>query len=168
MKWIWVSGAWRITSQQVEKDVRQNVKNVIKDGNGIVTGGALNVDSFALDEVLKQNPNAQKIKVFLPVSLELYSAYYRKRAREGVITELQAEKLIEQLSKLKKINPKALVENRENKRVDQESYYERNTEVVGHADEMLVFQVNKSAGTQDAIDKAKKKNIGVKLFSYNM
>jgi len=168
MKWIGVSGAWRITSQQVEKDVRQNVKNVIKDGNGIVTGGALNVDSFALDEVLKQNPNAQKIKVFLPVSLELYSAYYRKRAREGVITELQAEKLIEQLSKLKKINPKALVENRENKRVDQESYYERNTEVVGHADEMLVFQVNKSAGTQDAIDKAKKKNIGVKLFSYNM
>jgi len=86
MKWVAISGSWRKTNEEVENDVRQAVREIIKRGDGIVTGGALNVDYFATDEALKVNPEAKQIKVCLPVTLELFSAHYRKRADEGVIT----------------------------------------------------------------------------------
>lgn len=50
MKWTGISGTWQLTSQQVEEDVRREVKKILSDGGGIITGGALGVDSFAMDE----------------------------------------------------------------------------------------------------------------------
>src|SRR4030043_1031864 len=94
-RWVGISGSWAITTKEVERDVRKVVRKVIKNGGGIVTGGALNVDSFATDEVIKLDPKCRRLKIFLPVSLKLYSAHYRRRAKEGVITEKQAEDLID-------------------------------------------------------------------------
>lgn len=168
MKWIGITGSWRVTNKQVETDVRTVVKKTIDDNNGIVTGGALNVDFYATDEALKLNPKADKIKVFLPTSLSLYASHYRKRAAEGVITKEQAENLIKQLESLQKANTEALIENPFNTVVDKTTYYERNQAVVDASDEIYAFQVNKSAGVQDTIDKAKKKNKPVKLFSYTL
>ncbi len=168
MKWIGISGSWRITNKQIEKDVRKNVKNIILNGDGIVTGGALNVDAFALGEALKHDPQAKQIKVFLPVVLELYIKHYRKRAKEGVITEMQAENLAVQLLSLKKTNPKALIENKTNTKVNQKTYYQRNSEMTNYSNQLISFQVNKSAGTQDHIDKAREKGIPVKIFSYSI
>ena len=46
------------------------------------------------------------------------------------------------------------------------TYYLRNQDVVDMADELLVFQVNASSGTQDTVDKARMKGIPVVVFTY--
>ncbi len=172
MKWAAVSGGWRKTNSEVESAVRKEVRAVILRGDGIVSGGALGVDSIALDEALKHNSGADRIKIFLPVALETYAAHYRKRAREGVITDEQAEGLIEQLARLKNRNSSALAENPKNTIVDNRTYYERNSSVVSAADELLAFHVrsekSEGLGTQDAIRKAREKGIPVRLFSFDL
>lgn len=166
MKWVAISGSWRKMNKELENDVRRAVKEIITGGNGVVSGGALNVDSVALDEALKLNPTADRVKVFIPTTLETFAAHYRRRAEEKVITKEQAEGLIAQLSRLKKVNPDALLENKKNKVLDKETYYERNSDVVEAADELVAFHVNKSLGTEDTVDKALKKGIPVKVFEY--
>ena len=168
MRWVAISGSWRATSSQVEQDVRAAVREIITSGNGIVAGGALNVDYFATDEAMKLDPTCKQIKVFLPTSLEIYAAHYRKRAQEGVITPKQAEILVDQLTRLQNSNPAALIGNPHNKIVDLKIYFERNSEVVNASDELLAFQVNKSGGVQDTVDKAKYKGIPVKIFEYTI
>jgi hypothetical protein len=44
MKWIGVSGSWRNISPELEQDLRREVSHALESGDGIVTGGALNVD----------------------------------------------------------------------------------------------------------------------------
>jgi hypothetical protein len=168
MKWIAISGSWRKTSPEVERDVREAVRAIIMRGDGIVTGGALNVDWQATDEALKFDPTASHIKVFIPVTLERYAAHYRKRANEGVITPAQAEMLIAQLTRLKTASPKALVENVENTIVDQTTYFERITQIVNASDELAAFQVNNSEGVQDTINKAQKQGKPIHLKSYEI
>lgn len=167
MKWVAISGSWKETSDQVEQDVRREVHKILLGGDGIVTGGALNVDYQATDEVLKLK-RYQQIKVFLPTTLSIYASHYRKRATEGVITKQQAEDLIIQLTTLKERNPTALIENTENTVVNTDTYFARNTEVVNAADELIAFQVNKSKGVQDTIEKANAKRIPIHLFSYTV
>ena len=50
--------------------------------------------------------------------------------------------------------------------VNVTTYYLRNQDVVDMADELLVFQVNASSGTQDTVDKARLKGIPVVVFTY--
>lgn len=168
MKWIGISGGWRKTNSEVERDVRHSVIDVFLNGNGIVTGGALGVDYIATDEALRIDPYASRIKVFLPTSLDIYSEHYKKRAKERVITNDQAEMLISQLEYLVKQNPGSLIENPYNKVVDKSSYYERNLEVVNASDELLAFHVNNTSGTKDTINKAKEKGIPVNVFRYKI
>lgn len=104
----------------------------------------------------------------MPTSLQIYSAHYRKRAKEGVITSTQAEGLISQLKKLARLNKKAIIENQDNELVNQETYYQRNMKVVEASDELVAFHVNGSEGTLDAINKAKKRGIPVRKLEYNI
>lgn len=166
-KWIGISGSWRVTSPEIENNVRTEIRKIISDGNGVVIGGALNVDYQATDEVRKLNALDQ-LKIFLPVSLDLFVAHYRCRASEGVVTQKQVDDVIEQLTSIKNQNPNSIIENMTETIVDKDSYYRRNSEVVNASDELLAFQVNQSHGTQDTIDKAKAKGIPVKVFSYQI
>lgn len=168
MKWIAISGSWRLTNPEVEKDVRKEVLKIIKSGDGIVSGGALNVDYFATNEAMKHDPSFKQIKIFLPSTLSLYAKHYRKRADEKVISHMQADQLIEQLSTLKSVNTASIVENLENTDIDKKAYFDRNMDVIKAADELLAFQVNKSEGVQDTINKAIALKIPVKLFEYNI
>ena len=168
MKWFGITGSWRLTSSEVEADVRKAVREIIERGDGIVTGGALNVDYFATDEALTHNSEATQIKVCIPASLELYSAHYYMRAQEGVITIEQAESLVQQLTTLKTANPEALIEHPTNTVIDQTTYYERNTQVVELSDVVLGFQVNGSQGVQDTIDKARALGKTVELKTYTI
>lgn len=175
MKWIGISGGWRKTTAKIEKDVRNVVSEIMECGDGIVSGGALNVDFIALDEALKYDLNAERIKVFLPTTLEKYAEHYRKHAELKTITPGQAESLIGQLTRLKQINPKALIENpradftEENKK---DRYYERNLNVVEASDELVAFRIKTEAsegmGTADTIEKAKARGIPVKLYFYDL
>lgn len=49
MKWILFTGTWRLTNEEVEKDVCKAAREVIERGDGIVTGGATGVDYFAIE-----------------------------------------------------------------------------------------------------------------------
>ena len=166
MKWIAIAGSWRKTSKKVETDVRNVISEIVKKGNAIISGGALGVDYFALDEVIKTDPTCKKVTIFLPAKLDIYTKHFFKRADEGVITHKQAKSLINQLNTLKKINPKAMVVNQKNKIIDKEAYYQRIDQIITKADKLIAFQVNKSEGTQYTIDKAKQKGIPVKKYSY--
>jgi len=166
MKWIAISGSWRKINKKVEQDVRKVVKDILARGDGIITGGALNVDYIAIDETLKNDPNAKRIKVFLPTTLEIYAGHYHMRAKEGVIIEKQAEDLISQLQLMKEINPSSLIEDAVNKLLDRRAYFGRNTEEIKAADGLVAFHVNRSEGVADTIEKAKKKGIPVRKFVY--
>ena len=168
MKWVAISGGWRKNNTQTENDARNEVREIISRGDGVVSGGALGIDYFSTDEALKFDEGAKKIKIFLPSSLEIYAKHYRLRADEGVITHKQAEALIVQLRKIEKANPAALICNQINTIIDKNAYYERIDKIINGADELVVFHINKSAGTQYTIDKAREKNIPVKIFEYTI
>lgn len=168
MKWIAVSGSWRKTNQKVKQDIQKTVKEIIKYGSGIISGGALGVDFIATDIYLKLNPSASKIKIFLPTTVNLYLKHLRRRAKEKVVGLNQVEMLTSQLNSLKKVNPKAIIENKINKICNQTTYYQRVDKIIETADELIAFQVNNSAGTQHTIDKAKDKKIPIKVFTYQI
>jgi DNA recombination-mediator protein A len=167
--WFGITGSWRKTNEEIERTVRESVREIYDRGAGIVSGGALSVDFFATDEALLLDPTAARIKIFLPVTLERYAAHYRKRAQEGVITSTQAESLIGQLKKVKKRNRLAIIENVTNVSVDPTTYFERNTEVVYASDALLGFQVNESEGAGDTVRKAiaQEKPVFVKKYHLN-
>ena len=173
MKWIGISGGWRKTNREIEYKIRKVVREIIKRGDGIASGGALNVDFIALDEALKYDPKAERIKIFLPTTLKKYTEHFRKHARLKNITEEQAKKLNDQLTRLKKTNSKALMENPDinfTEETKKKMYYERNSKVVEASDELVAFHIqtkeSEGMGTADTIDKAREKNIPVKIFNY--
>jgi len=173
-KYIGISGSWRKITPNIEKKVRSVVKKAMQSGKGIVSGGALNVDYVALNEALKHNPSATRIKIFLPTTLKKYIQHYRKHAKLKTITTKQANNLIKQLKDLKKINPRALVEcPNENftETTKKDMYYQRNSRVVEAADELVAFHIktkeSKGAGTMDTASKAKAKGIPLKIFSFD-
>ncbi|MBI2592625.1 MAG: hypothetical protein HYW37_00480 [Candidatus Colwellbacteria bacterium] len=171
VKWVGVSGGWAKTNDEIEGLVRKTVREIILAGQGIVSGGALGVDFIALDEALKQNPGADRIRIYIPTPLDNYTAHYRRRAEEGVITAAQAESLIRQLSSLKNVNRLSLIEL-ERTIINEETYFERNSAVVKAADELVAFhiitEVFPGTGTLDTIVKAKEKGIPVKVFTYDL
>lgn len=167
MKWVAVSGSWRRSNPEIVQDVRRSVASVINRGDGIVTGGALGVDYIATEEALKLNPDASRIKIIIPTPLEVYATHYRKRADEGVITLEQAEALIGMLTAVKRLREQSLVEMNHTV-LNEETYYDRNTQVLEDADELLAFQVNNSLGTQDTIDKARNLGLVVTLKQYTI
>ena len=168
MKWVAVAGTWSKTDEQVESDVRKEVSEIIKSGDGIVTGGALGVDFIATDEALKLNPSATQIKIFLPCTVDRYNKHYRKRAEEMVVSLEQAEGLIKQIETVKKASPVSVIENPTNEIIDKDAYFNRITNIVNAADRLVAFQVNNSAGTQDTINKAEKRGVEVRKYSYTI
>ncbi len=167
MKKILISGSWRYQDEKLEESVRKTVREVLDRGDEIIVGGALGVDFWVLDEVFKLEA-IDKIQVFLPSPLNCYKRHYLKRAVEGVITKNQAIELISQLKRLKKINRVALIETIGVTNLNQATYYARDSKEVYHADEMIAFQVNQSKGTQDTIDKARKKGINVQVYQFTL
>ncbi len=167
MKKILISGSWRFQDNKLEELVRQTVRGILERGDEIITGGALGVDFWVLNEVLKLD-QVDKVQVFLPSPLNCYKRHYLKRATEDIITKKQAVDLIAQLKTLKKLNKHALVETAGVTNLNQVAYYARNSKEVYHADELIAFQVNQSLGTQDTIDKAKQKQIPVQVHQFTI
>ncbi len=166
MSKILISGSWRYLDKKLETLVRKTVREILERGDEIITGGALGVDFWALDEALKIDLSASRIQVFLPSTLSFYRKHYKKRAAEGIISTRQYKDLIAQLKELRNINKAALIETPGIKILNQVTYYARNSLEVYHADELIAFQVNQSKGTEDVIEKAKKKGISVQVHHF--
>ena len=143
--------------------MRKAVDDILEHGGAIVTGGALGVDSVATDEVLHSHFSPDQLKVIIPTSLATYSAHYRKKAQEGVISGEQAETLVAQLEN---VQQRGTLVEMDYALPNQESYYARNTAVLEAADQLAAFQVNGSAGTQDTINKAKARGMAVDHHQY--
>jgi hypothetical protein len=80
----------------------------------------------------------------------------------------QAGAVTSQLRLVAKLAPNSIFDEWGYKRADLESYYARNTKIVENCDELYAFHVNKSKGTQDAIDKVKKMNKPVHVKKYTI
>ncbi len=168
MKKVLISGSWRYEDAALEAQVRQVVRDIYSQNAGIISGGALGVDFWVLDEALQLDPQALRIQVFLPSTLSFYKKHYKQRAVEGVISTKQYKTLIAQLKQLKKADPAALIETKGVTALNQNTYFQRNSKEVDHADELIAFQVNHSAGTQDTIDKARRKGISVQVRQFEL
>jgi hypothetical protein len=162
MKWILFTGSWRLANKQVEEDVRNAVRDVIKRGDAIVTGGATGVDYFTMDEVLKIQPDASKIKVIIPARLDSYIHDYYANWCHSPITNKDIGLMADILKKIKSIRSDHLIEMPYDL-ITQEHYLMRDTEEVKISDGVYAFQVNKGVGTQDTIDKAKKAGLPIIL-----
>lgn len=181
MKWFGISGSWRINNLEVRKnlpegirkkiekvrlDVTKDVKKIIQTGNGIITGGALGVDYYATEVVLKYGNPATQLRIYLPIKLDDFCNHYFRRANEGVITHKQAEMIVSLLKKVRDISDKCIKDDWEWEKANTESYYGRNTFIVENADELYIYHVNETKGTQDVIDKAirMKKPVHIKKY----
>jgi hypothetical protein len=162
MKWILFTGTWRLTNAEVEQDVRAAARDVLMRGDGIVTGGATGVDYFAMDEAMKIDPTAQRLKVIIPTNLKSYiHDYYTNWCQEPVTKEGIAA-LAELLDKIKEANPDALLEMPYDA-ITQDHYNMRHDEEVARSNAVYAFQVNNSTGTQDTVDKALKAGLPLEL-----
>jgi hypothetical protein len=162
MKWILFTGTWRLTNGQVEKDVRDAVIEVINRGDGVITGGGTGVDYFAMDEALKIRPDGSCLKVVVPAYLKDFIDDYRENWCQEPITQEDIDKIESTLMKLKAFCPSNLIEMPYHA-ITQKHYFMRDTEEVKISDEVFAFQVNKSVGTQDTIDKAKKAGLPITI-----
>ena len=164
MKWILFTGTWRLTNEEVEKDVREYTRKVINEGNGIITGGATGVDYFCIDEYLKIDPECSRIRVFIPEKLNHFINDYKKNWCQDPISIEDIEKLSESLNRIKAVSPASLLELNNNEGdITQDIYNMRNDEEITYSDEVYAFQVNNSAGTQDTIDKAKDSGLSITI-----
>ena len=167
MEFIGISGSWRSTNIEMERAIREDVRSIIADGRGIVTGGALGTDFIATDEALKLAPDGSRIRIIIPTSLDIYIKHFLNRAKEGVITMEQALSLSTQLNAVREANPSALVEM-EHTECNQCTYYDRNSKVIETCNELYAYRANNSAGTGDAINKAKALGKPVTVREYNI
>jgi len=155
MKWIIFTGTWRLTNNEVERDVRQAAREVYERGDGLTTGGATGVDYFAMDEFVKLNPDCSRIRIFIPARLPLFISDYRKNWKQAPITDTDIDNIERVLKIIKEKNPSALFEvKKESGDISQEEYNLRHNEEVTFSDEVHAFQVNNSSGTTDTIMKA--------------
>ncbi len=166
MQWVAISGSRKI-NRAIEADVRRSVREIMAAGNGIVAGGAPGVDYIAVDEGLRHNPDASRIKVIIPVSLDEYERYFRSRVRNRSLPNREVNALLQQLKKIKGLQPEHFIELKGD-RCNTRTYHERNSEVVKQSSLVQAFQVNASTGTQDTIDKAKKAGKPVNVASYTI
>ncbi|TAL27843.1 MAG: hypothetical protein EPN97_16155 [Alphaproteobacteria bacterium] len=175
MRWIGISGTWRTTNGDVERDVRASVRAILAEGNGIIAGGATGVDYFATDEALKLASDGTRIQVVLPSTMENYIAHLQAWADgydtgDPSVQRGAIDRLVDQLNGLRKINPASVIEGPAVPALDicQKDYDARNTVVAAMSDEIVAFQVNKSTGTQDTIDKAQQAGKKATVFSYSV
>jgi hypothetical protein len=163
--WYGISGSCRTTNRDVENDVRCAVREIIHSGNGIVSGGTLGVDFFATDEALKLDVFADQLKIILPTPKSIFFSHYRRAAKDGKITILQAENLISQLTE---VDNRGALTAMSYSLCNPETYYLRNGEVINSSDALLAFRVNESEGTQDAINKALARGLPVTIKEYTI
>lgn len=165
MKWILVTGTWRLTNEEVENDVRQAARKIFENGDGLVTGGATGVDYFAMDEFLKLNPDCTRIRIFIPAKLPHFIADYRKNWKHAPIDDAHIDNLERLLTLIKTRNPSAVFEaEKDSGDISQSDYNLRHNEEVTCSDEVYAFRVNDSAGTGDTIAKAEAAGLPISMY----
>ncbi len=161
IKWVSVGGSSKGVCRQVKKDIVSVIKNIADQGFGLLSGGDFGVDIISIKEMLKYDPIARKVKIFLPVSFKEYTKYCKKKGREGRI-------IVFYLEKIKKENPQAIIENKKNNLVNDLARSKRDSIIIREADEAVSFCIGKDPIMINIIEKIRKKGIPLKTFSYDI
>jgi hypothetical protein len=162
---IGISGSWRTFDDHVVDNTKSFVRKVLSRGDFIISGGALGVDYFVVEEAIRFNCS-HRLKIFLPIPMDLFLKHYEKKEKEGVIDKYQAKAIISQLTKLKTKYPDSIIDSTKYTVANEESYLARNTTIINNCNALACFQVNDSQGVEDAMQKALKqsKPVYVKKF----
>ncbi len=120
-----------------------------------------------MDEFLKLNPDCTRIRIFLPARLHHFIEDYHKNWKHSPVTSTDIDDLAHILKIIKQRNPSALFEVRkESGDITQAEYDLRHNEEVTFSDEVYAFQVNKSDGTSDTIEKARKAGLPITIHNH--
>lgn len=162
-KWYGIVGSWQYDFSEIREDAQKHVRDILKDGNGIITGGALGVDYWATQTALDEGDPQSQIKLVLPVALQDFLAFYRLKKKEGRISDKQCIDITFQLKKARDLKVE-IIDRTPYRIVGIKSYDARTKRVVEMSDGIYAFQViNKenpggTRGTQFGIDYANSLN----------
>ncbi len=167
MKWVAIQGSWTKINAEVTTAVRDAVREIIENGDGIISGGAPGVDMIALDQALLSNPTADRIRIYIPSLLSIYISYYQSQANTGIISNTEVAALSKQLNILQKTNKYALIEGTAPS-LTTSAFLNSIDTIMSMADSLTAFHVNHSDATGHAIAQAKHTDIPVKIFTYTI
>lgn len=165
MKRVAILGTWKSVQIDIVDDVEQFVRPIIKRGDSIMTGGGPGVEYAVAQEVLKWDSRGEQLEIVLPVPLELYKSHVLKSAVRNVITKEESDDLIRQLQGLRLKN-KTTLKAMKTKEFSNDGLIARNQAVADIVDEMIIFQINDSSDVEAAIERARKRDIPVRIMHY--
>ncbi len=167
IKWISIGGSSEGVNSEIAEDVRKITREIMLNGHGIISGGDFGVDYISINEALKHDPGAKRIKILLPVEMDRYAKYCEKLIKNGTVDKKQGRRLILLLQKIKKLNPPLFIENKKNKNVTTKAISKRDKDIIMISDEAVSFHINQSSIMIKVIKKIQQKGIPFKIFRYN-
>ena len=130
-----------------------------------MTGGSPGVEFIVIQETLKWDSLAEKLEVVLPAPLDIYKSHIMKSAVRNVITKEESDDLIRQLQGLRLKN-KTTLKAMKTKEFSNDALMARNQAVADIVDEMIVFQINDSSDVEAGIERARKREIPIRIMHY--
>lgn len=130
-----------------------------------MTGGSPGVEFIVIQETLKWDSLAEKLEVVLPAPLDIYKSHIMKSAVRNVITKEESDDLIRQLQGLRLKN-KTTLKAMKTKEFSNDALMARNQAVADIVDEMIVFQINDSSDVEAGIERARKREIPLRIMHY--
>ena len=165
MKRVAILGTWKSIQTDIADDVSQFTRQVIQRGDRIMTGGSPGVEFIVIQETLKWDSLAEKLEVVLPAPLDIYKSHIMKSAVRNVITKEESDDLIRQLQGLRLKN-KTTLKAMKTKEFSNDALMARNQAVADIVNEMIVFQINDSSDVEAGIERARKREIPLRIMHY--
>lgn len=165
MKRIAILGTWKSIQGDIADDAGLLARQAIQKGHRIITGGSPGVDYVVAQESLRHQPDAERLEVVLPVPLDIYKSHLMKSAVLNVITTRESDDIIRQLSGLRQINKTSLKAMKQTI-FSNDALIARNQAIADVADELIALQVNDSNDVEAALERARKRDIPVRIMHY--
>jgi predicted Rossmann fold nucleotide-binding protein DprA/Smf involved in DNA uptake len=163
-RWLAVVGT-REVDGDIRCDIEEYVTVKIAEGYGIVSGGATGADHEAAQIAVREGLSAERFRIYLPTSLNIYIKALIRRGRDGKCDPGDAKETTTLLQQIAQNIPGVIYEGTF-REVDAESFHARNCQIVDLADELVAFRTNMSPGATFTIEQATVKNIPTRVFDY--
>lgn len=165
MKRVAILGTWKSIQIDIADDVAQFTRQIIQRGDTVMTGGGPGVEYTVAQECLKWDTSAERLEVVLPAPLEIYKSHVMKSAVRNVITKEESDDLVRQLQGLRTKN-KTTLKAMKTKEVSNDALILRNQAVADVVHEVIIFQINDSSEVEAAIERARKRDLPVRIMHY--
>lgn len=163
-KWLAVVGS-RVATEEMKRDIRRDVNQALKDGWSIVSGGSTGVDHEAALAVYDAGLARQRLRLYLPLTLDAYVAGFRQRVRDGKADSADTEQMVELLSALRGIDG-VLRDDTPFYRLTPDAFYFRNRQIIEQADKLIAYIDKHSIGARDTAERARRIGVPVQIRDY--